>query len=354
MCNNYRLPAEWEAQSFVQIAWPHADTDWNPYLDSAVECYRNVAREVSLRQDLIIVTPEPDNVRTILEATPGVVMSRVHLLDVPTNDTWARDHAFLTLVDGNNKLLSDYCFNGWGQKFASDQDNQINARTFQWLSRHLDGTVSYADRRRIVLEGGSVESDGCGTILTTTSCLMAPNRNYYASKDEAEQMLRDTLNATHILWLDNSWLDGDDTDGHIDTVARLCPDNTIVYVQCNDPADEHYESLSAMEKELKALRTPDGHPYRLLPVPLPDAVIEGNFPDFVEEEREQRLPATYANFLIVNGAVLMPTYGQPVKDAQALSVLQQAFPDRQIVGIDCQVLVRQHGSLHCITMQYPT
>ncbi|MBQ0056655.1 MAG: agmatine deiminase family protein [Bacteroidales bacterium] len=375
-----RLPAEWEPQSFVQIAWPHADTDWNPYLQSAVECYRNVAREVSLREDLIIVTPEPESVREILNDTPGVMMDRIHILEVPTNDTWARDHAFLTLVgesgmegiedkedkgdkgdkedkgdkgDKGGKILSDFCFNGWGQKFASNFDNRINEHTFEWLSQNLKGEVSYADNRRIVLEGGSVESDGCGTLLTTTSCLMAPNRNYYETKAEAEEMLRRTLNAKHILWLDNSWLDGDDTDGHIDTVARLCPNDTIVYVQCTDPEDEHFGTLSAMERELMALRTIDGRPFRLIPVPLPDPVIEGNFAYFVEEEREQRLPATYANFLIVNGAVLMPTYGQPAKDRQAMEALQDAFPDREIVGIDCQVLVRQHGSLHCITMQYP-
>lgn len=371
---NFRLPAEWEPQRFVQIAWPHAQTDWHPYLASAEECYCNMAREVSKREDLIIVTPEPEHVHAMLMQTEGVDMDRIHLLEIPTNDTWARDHAFLTLETlGTSEpletlepfkpsehfetsgalTLADFCFNGWGQKFASDQDNQINKRAFAWLSSNLKGQINYADYRRIVLEGGSVESDGQGTILTTTSCLMAPNRNYYIAKEEAEQMLCQTLGAKRVLWLDNSWLDGDDTDGHIDTVARLCPDDTIVYVKCYDTADEHYTCLSAMEQELQAMRTAEGKPYRLLPVPLPAPICEGDFADFVEEEKEQRLPATYANFLIVNGAVLMPTYRQPDNDEKAKNVLQQAFPYREIVGIDCSVLIRQHGSLHCITMQYP-
>lgn len=359
---NLRLPAEWEPQKAVQIAWPHADTDWNPYLSSVEECYCNIAREISLRQDLIIVTPEPEHVRQMLHKTASVKMGNIHIAEIPTNDTWARDHAFLTMTEGKmaaeasgseRKALIDLCFNGWGQKFASNYDNQINSRIFSWLSSYLPGEVSYSDCRRIVLEGGSVESDGKGTILTTSSCLMAPNRNYYATKAEAEQMLKQVFGASRILWLNNSWLDGDDTDGHIDTVARLCPDDTIVYVKCYDEADEHYEGLSAMERELQALRTPEGMPYRLLPVPLPSAVFERDFEDCVEEEKEQRLPATYANFLIINKAVLMPTYGQPENDAKAIAILQQAFPDREIIGIDCRVLIRQHGSLHCITMQYP-
>jgi agmatine/peptidylarginine deiminase len=155
-----------------------------------------------------------------------------------------------------------------------------------------------------------------------------------------------------MLWLDHSWLAGDDTDGHIDTVARLCPDDTIAYVQCTDTADEHYAELHAMEAELQQLRTRDGKPYHLIPLPMADAVYERDFADAVEEERDQRLPATYANFLIINGAVLMPTYGQGEKDALAKTQLQMAFPDREIVGIDCRVLIRQHGSLHCVTMQY--
>ena len=213
--------------------------------------------------------------------------------------------------------------------------------------------MKYVNAQRMVLEGGSIESDGCGTLLTTTSCLLAPNRNYYTHKLEAEADLKRLLHANRVLWLDHGYLAGDDTDGHIDTLARLCPNDTIAYVQCLDSADEHYEALHSMEQELKVLRTIEGKPYRLIPLPMPHSIYEGDFDDAVEEEAAQRLPATYANFLIVNGAVLIPTYGQPQTDEQAKGQLQKAFPDREIVGIDCRVLIRQHGSLHCVTMQYP-
>lgn len=350
-----RLPAEWEKQSFVQIAWPHIETDWLPYLEAARQCYCLLAAAISQREELIIVTPEPADVTAQLETTDGVCMERVHILCVDTNDTWARDHAFLTCFDEENdcKVLEDFCFNGWGQKFAANLDNQINEKVFPWLQEHLEGQVGYMDVRRVVLEGGSVESDGCGTLLTTTSCLLAPNRNYFADKEEAEEVLRETLGAERVLWLDHSWLDGDDTDGHIDTVARLCPNNTIAYVQCTNKRDEHYNELSSMEQELLNLRTIDGQPYRLLALPMAPEIHEGYFSDPVEGEEEQRLPATYANFLIINGAVLVPNYGCPELDKKAMAVLQEAFPDREIVGIDCRVLIRQHGSLHCVTMQYP-
>lgn len=349
-----KLPAEWAEQAFVQIAWPHAETDWQPYLKAANECYCNVAREISKRENLVIVTPEPDSVEQLLRTTSGVQMNHIHLFKIDTNDTWARDHAFLTCLDDHsNKALLDFIFNGWGQKFAANLDNQINRKAYTSLQTLLGGNTSYIGPIRMVLEGGSVESDGEGTILTTTSCLLADNRNYYSSKQEAEEFLLPLFHADRILWLDHSWLDGDDTDGHIDTVARLCPNNTIAYIQCTDKEDEHYDELSAMEEELKALRTKDGLPYHLIPLPMPDAIYEGDFEDYVEEEKEQRLPATYANFLIINGAVLMPTYGQPKKDQLAKERLQEAFPDREIIGIDCRVLIRQHGSLHCITMQYP-
>lgn len=348
------LPAEWAEQAFVQIAWPHAATDWQPYLEAAWQCYAQVAREISKREPLVIVTPEPDVVYKYLLDQGDIEMQHIHLLQIETNDTWARDHAFITCIDENGKkALLDFIFNGWGQKFAADLDNMINRKAFTSLRDLLQGQASYIGPIRMVLEGGSIESDGKGTVLTTTSCLLADNRNYYSSKQEAEELLLPLLHSQRILWLDHSWLDGDDTDGHIDTVARFCPNNTIAYVQCSNPKDEHYTELSAMERELQALRTADGLPYHLVPLPMPNAIYERDFADAVDEERDQRLPATYANFLIVNGAVLMPTYGQPDNDAKAREQLQKAFPDREIVGIDCRVLIRQHGSLHCITMQYP-
>lgn len=339
-----RLPAEWEPQSFVQLTWPHAATDWAPYLDEAYECFLAIARAVAERSDLLVVTRDARATEEQLRGA-GVAMRAdcgrgAVLFEAPTDDTWARDHAFITTEEGERYMLHDFRFNGWGDKFAAGRDNAINGAL---AATGALGDAEYVDDMDTVLEGGSVESDGRGTILTTSCCLFAPNRNDYRTKEEAEAMLRERLGAERVLWLDHGDLTGDDTDGHIDTLARLCPDDTIVYVRCDDPADADYEGLAAMERELGELRTADGRPYRLLPLPMAaPAYYDG-----------ERLPATYANFLVMNGAVLMPCYGDKERDDAAADVLRVAFSDREVVGIDCRVLIRQHGSLHCVTMQYP-
>ena len=334
----YYLPAEWAPQSGVQLTWPHAHTDWAYMLEEVQECFTRIAIEIAQRELLLIVTPEPDAVRR--QIADKVRMENVRFALCDTNDTWARDHGAITLLDeaGQAQLL-DFTFNGWGLKFASDKDNQITRRLVK--DGHLQG--AYTNRLGFVLEGGSIESDGRGTLLTTSECLLSPNRNGEMSREEIEAYLRDVFRVRQVLWLEYGYLAGDDTDSHVDTLARLCPDDTIAYVRCTDPQDEHYPALHRMEEQLKTFRTPDGKPYRLLPLPWPDAIVEDG----------ERLPATYANFLVMNGAVLYPTYAQPENDAQARDVLAQAFPDREIVGIDCRPLIRQHGSLHCVTMQYP-
>ena len=195
-----------------------------------------------------------------------------------------------------------------------------------------------------MLEGGSIESDGQGTIFTTSCCLLAPHRNQPLSKEEIEQRLKRYLCADRVLWIDHGSLQGDDTDGHIDTLVRICPDDTLLYIGCDDPQDEHFSELQLMEQQLSTFRTADGRPYRMLKLPLPRPIYD---------EDGQRLPATHANFLVVNGAVLCPTYGQPDLDRKALDTIGLAFPDRSIVPIDCRTLIRQHGSLHCCTMQFP-
>ena len=195
-----------------------------------------------------------------------------------------------------------------------------------------------------MLEGGSIESDGHGTILTTQQCLMAPHRNQPLTREQIEERLKASLHAHRVLWLTHGTLAGDDTDGHVDTLARLCPHDTIAYVQCTDTADKHYEELHLMEEELKAMRTQEGNPYRLLPLPMAEPAFD---------DEGCRLPATYANFLFVNGAILLPTYGTPATDQETISRMQQAFPEYEIIGIDCRPLIIQHGSLHCCTMQFP-
>lgn len=354
-----RLPAEWECQQAIEIAWPHAESDWAPYLDTARQCFAAIGEAIAMRgEKLIIVTADENNTRSFVERYPEQARRNVELLPLPTNDTWTRDSGLITTLPSADDaethpttamLMNDFRFNGWGGKFEAALDNAINAH----LQPRFFPSDRLIDRKDIVLEGGSIESDGRGTILTTTSCLFAPHRNDFASKTEAEKMLRRTLGARRILWLDHGYLAGDDTDGHIDTLARLCPDDTITYVRCDDTTDEHFAELQAMEQELRAFRTADGRPYRLLPLPMAPVIRESDFTDAVAEEGDQRLPSTYANYLVMNGAVLMPTYGDTDLDAQAAAVLAEAFPGREIVGIDCRVLVRQHGSLHCSTMQFP-
>ena len=316
-----RMPAEWEPQSMVQLTWPHKDTDWAPILPEITAVYEEMAREIRKREPLLIVGD-------ILQPK-GRSVARI-----PHNDTWARDHGFITVEEDSVLFLLDFCFNGWGEKFEAALDNQIN--------RHLydQGLVkgTYEDHLDFVLEGGSIESDGKGTIFTTTCCLMAPHRNQPLSQQEIEDRLKAYLGAERIVWLNHGSLIGDDTDGHIDTLVRICPDDTLLYIG----GDNDHPDLVEMEKELQELRTLDGRPYRLLKLPLPRPIYDGG----------DRLPATYANYLVINGAVLVPTYNQPDLDTEAMNIIAEAFPDREIVGIDCRAVIKQHGSLHCCTMQY--
>ena len=281
--------------------------------------------------------PEPEEVKKQIAAT--VNMNNVRFLECATNDTWARDHGAITMIDTGTPSLLDFTFNGWGLKFASELDNQITKQAVE--AGALKG--QYIDRLDFVLEGGSIESDGMGTLLTTSECLLSPQRNGRLNQVEIEEYLKSTFHLQKVLWLDHGYLAGDDTDSHIDTLVRFCSTDTIAYVKCDDKEDEHYEALLAMEEQLKTFCTLAGEPYRLLALPMADKI----------EEDGERLPATYANFLIMNEVILYPTYHQPANDQKAREVLQQAFPDYQIIGIDCRALIKQHGSLHCVTMQYP-
>lgn len=332
------LPAEWTLQSGIQLTWPHEETDWAPMLDEVEGCFVCIAREIAARQRLLIVTPHPERVRRRLEGE--VNLQQVRFVQCPTNDTWARDHGAITLLDTTKPSLLDFTFNGWGLKFAADKDNLITRHLVQ--EGALKGT--YVNRLDFVLEGGSIESDGCGTLLTTSECLLSANRNGALNRSQIEERLRTMFHLQQVLWLDHGYLAGDDTDSHIDTLARFCSPRTIAYVRCTNPADEHYEALRQMEEQLRTFRCIDGTPYRLLALPMAYPIYD---------EEGQRLPATYANFLIMNEAVLYPTYGQAEHDAEAARVLREAFPKKEVVGIDCRVLIRQHGSLHCVTMQYP-
>ena len=330
-----RLPAEWEPQSTVQLTFPHADTDWAAQLETVLPCFVEIAETISRFQPVLIVCREPAALRPLFKnARP----EHLRLVVADSNDTWARDHGGITVDQGDQALVLDFMFNGWGLKFPANKDNLIT-RTLYNIGVFQAPLLPVG----LALEGGGIESDGQGTLLTTTECMLSPNRNPHLNKAQLEKELQSLFGVDQVLWLHHGYLAGDDTDSHIDTLARFCNPTTIAYVRCPDPGDEHFEALQRMEAELYTFRTLTGAPYQLVPLPWPDAC---------HDPAGHRLPATYANFLIINGAVLVPTYGVR-QDEEALDIFQNLFPDRTVVGIDCRPLILQHGSLHCVTMQYP-
>ena len=333
-----RLPAEWEEQDGVLVAWPHGESDWAPSLDLVEPVFAALVREISREEFVLVVGPDPERiVEVISQSRAG--KGKVRIYQMPTNDTWARDFGPITVQDSGRPLLLDFKFNGWGLKFPAGHDNRITRR----LQEAGAFGATRTEKVQLVLEGGSIESDGQGTILTTAECLLNPNRNPHLSRREVETVLDEQFGVDRFLWLEHGHLAGDDTDSHVDTLARLCPDDTILHVACDDPAEEHFEALLLMRQELEAFRTRSGTPYRLLELPWPAPRYD---------DAGGRLPATYANFLIINNAVLVPTY-RDRNDEAALMRIASVFPGRRVVGIDCLPLILQHGSLHCVTMQIP-
>lgn len=355
-----RVRAEWEPYDTVLIAWPHRDTDWAPMMDEITECYLNLARAIAVesRLRLLVVTPEPDHVGQLLKDLPP---ERLIVFKCPTNDTWTRDYGPISadiesprseapdqdVAEGGSKAnertapaVLDFQFNGWGLKFAANLDNMVNLRMLH--AKLLK--AKYIPRLSFVFEGGSMEVDGEGTMLSTTDCLMSLNRNGIVTEDQLRRYFSEALGIHTLHLLHHGSLKGDDTDSHIDTLARLAPGDTILYVKSYRPNDCHTVELEAMEQELMALRTRKGTPYNLIALPLPNPIHDSN---------GDRLPATYANFLITPSTVLMPTYGQPDNDRMAHQMLEIAFAGRRVIDVDCRPLIRQHGSLHCATMQIP-
>ncbi len=326
------FPAEFEPQSFVQLIFPHPQSDWSPYLEEARQCFVNIATAIARYQPCLIVC---DNVETVKRYFPD----QTNLIFTPyqSDDTWARDCSALSIIDEeeDEAILLDFTFTGWGGKFDASRDNGMSTAL---------GNVYAARMEKIdlILEGGGVESNGIGSLLTTAECLLNPNRNPHLDKKGMEKELKKHFGVEQILWLHHGYLAGDDTDSHIDTLARFIDTDTIMYVKCDDINDEHYDALKKMEEELKALRDMNNEPFKLIPLPM-------CAPVFYEGER---LPATYANFLIINDAVLLPVYNDP-HDEEAITICKKAFQGRDIIPIDCSVLIRQHGSLHCVTMQFP-
>ncbi len=333
--NERRLPAEWEASDAILIAWPHENTDWAYMLDEVTRCFVDIAEAITEEMALVVVAPDIEVPKRCLAHLAG---RRIVYCQVATNDTWARDFGPITCFEGSETVLLDFKFNGWGLKFPANHDNLITSKL------HSAGVLRGRRENRLgfVLEGGSIESDGSGTIMTTSECLLSPNRNGNLTRDDIECYLLKSFGARRMLWLDSGYLAGDDTDSHIDTLARLAPDDTILYVKCDNPSDEHFESLRRMEQQLKGFKTADGRPFNLIGLPMPAPIFD---------ENGERLPATYANFLITPHSVLLPVYGQESADRVACQMMSIAFPGRTVKPIDCRPLICQHGSLHCITMQ---
>ena len=333
-----RFPAEWEEQEFVQLTWPHKDSDWRTLIKDVERCFIEIANEISKREKLLIVCKDEVALKAKLKKA-GLELSNIIFAQSDSNDTWARDHGGVTVYDDGQAKVLNFVFNGWGMKFAADKDNLITSHL------HKNGFFGQTKLQTLgmVFEGGGIESDGCGTLLTTKECLLSPNRNPTMTKSKIDKELEKLLGAQKINWLSSGYLAGDDTDSHIDTLARLAPNTTIIYQSCDDCDDEHFDALSNMRDELESMCDVNGTPYKLVALPWPSTKYASD---------GHRLPATYANFLIINGAVLVPTY-RDANDKKALEVIKSVFVDREVVGIDCSVLIEQHGSLHCVTMQYP-
>jgi agmatine/peptidylarginine deiminase len=336
---HFRLPAEWEPQAAVLIAWPHEGTDWVPRLLETESSYVALASAIARFERLIVCVPD-DAVReraVELLSAGGANLSNICFVEIPYDDTWLRDSGPITLRDGDEFTLADFRFTGWGGKFEGERDDALVEGL---LERDVFAPSAGHARYDWALEGGAIESDGNGTLLTTWRCLH--QRHPQLSREEVTRQLRESLGAQRVLWLTRGFLQGDDTDAHIDTLARFAPNEAIVFQACEDADDPHFGELAAMREELEALRTADDRPYELYALPWARPITDEG----------RRLAASYANYLIVNGAVLVPAYGDAA-DFDAARIIGEAHPGREVVQIPCRPLIWQNGSLHCVTMQLP-
>lgn len=334
-----RFIPEWEPIEYILLALPNKNTDWDYILPEATEQYQRLVKAIT--DEGIKVALLCHDVGDAMEIMQDSDQEFISYIPMEYNDTWTRDYGLITVMRNERLRALDFGFNAWGLKFAADKDNLVNLNLDK---KGLLQPLTYRNERDFVLEGGSVETDGNGTIMTTSRCLQSPNRNGGKTKSELNNELLERLGADHVLWLDYGALKGDDTDSHIDTLARLAPDDTIVFIGTKNFDDPQFEDLLAMRAQLTLFRTAEGNPYNLVELPLPDPILDTD---------GSRLPATYANYLVANGVIFMPTYAQPDKDDLAMRSIKIAYPTHKVVGVDCRTLLRQHGSLHCATMQIP-
>ncbi|MCB9033800.1 MAG: agmatine deiminase family protein [Chitinophagales bacterium] len=334
--NTNTLMAEWQEQDAILLAFPHQNSDWKNYWTDIIPCYINIINTIAQYQTVIVLCDDASTVSNYFDTN---IQKNCIFVQLKYNDTWARDFGVLSIVNDDKIILNNFIFNAWGNKFDATLDNQINKKLYD--NNIFIDSIEF-NNIDFILEGGAVESNGKGTILTTAKCVFNQNRNPTLTQEEIIHALKKYLSANKILVLYHGDILGDDTDAHIDTLARYCNENTIAYVQTDDTTDAHYLELLLMEKEL--LQIANEKQYNLVPLPVPSPIYA---PD-----DNRRLPATYANFLILNDIVLMPTYNV-TEDDLAITQLQKAFSNKKVIGIDASALILQHGSLHCITMQLP-
>lgn len=344
-CTDKRPPtllAEWAPQSAVMLAWPHQDTDWAPWLPQIEASYVDLLAAITETAVGIVLCQDSSHakhIQQLLQRHAPQIESRTTLIACPYNDTWCRDYGPLSL--GNNGHIQQLVtcrFTGWGNKYSANADNNVNSR----LAKAQVFNVPLEDSA-FELEGGAIETDGQGTLLTTSACLLADNRNKTLNQEHIESTLKTILGVQRVLWINHGMLIGDDTDSHVDNLVRFANPDTLIYARCNDPNDPHYEPLRKMEEQLNTFTTMDGAPYHCIPVDIPSAIVD---------EQGTRLPASYINFLILNDTVIMPTF-QCAADANARQILQQAFPQHRVLDVDGRYLIRQFGGPHCATMQLP-
>lgn len=339
MNRDIRFIAEWESCRGVLLALPESHTDWNYILKEAREQYKDIIKTLTSHGvHCVVLTADKDEAARLLKDSDNKLLT---LIQAKYNDTWTRDYGPLSVVRGERLRALDFGFNGWGLKFASDKDNLVNMQLNECGA--IAGGV-YRNERDFVLEGGSVDTDGRGTILTTSKCLCSPNRNGGKNKGELNEIIGERLGCDHVLWVDYGALAGDDTDSHIDTLCRMAPGNAIIFTGCRNVDDSHFEELLKMRAQLTLFRTPDGEPYNLVELPLPDPIYD---------EEGERLPASYANYLVTPDHIFMPVYDQPANDTLACNTIKVVFPDHEVIPVKCLTLIKQHGSLHCATMQLP-
>lgn len=342
MQHDYFLPPEWAMQSGLLLTWPHLDSLWIDMLPQIERVFIQVATEVSYFQPVIISCQNSVHQAHVFQLLrhANAKMDHIHCHIAKANDIWVRDHGPISVFKNKQPVLLDFTFNGWGNKHAHEKDNLVTQQLHQQAVFHS----TMHEPIDLILEGGAIEVDGQGTLLMAKSCVLNPNRNTHHSQLDIEKKLASLFGINKTLWLDHGYLEGDDTDGHIDTLARFTDPNTIVYTYCDDPTDSHYETFQLMQDQLRSFRNHENKPYQLIPLPWTSAV-------FADSDK-RRLPANYANFLIINDAVLLPTYND-AKDPEAIDLLKQIFPNRKIIPIPATTVVQWNGSIHCMTMQLP-